>query len=295
GLLIVLGAALSGLGVLVAPWLTRILVPGWAAGATDLTIRLVRILFPMAGFMILAAWCLGILNSHRRFFLSFAAPIVWNATQVIGLLVAWRLGWEPLVVALAWSTLLGGALQFLIQLPAARRLAGRFRLRLDVRWPAARRVVRNFGPVVLGAGVLQISSFFDVLLASFLVHGAVAILYYAQRLYYLPLGLFGISVSASSLPELSRDADAARLDELRQRLRTGFRRIAFAVVPSAFAFVLFGDWIVAVLFQRGDFRISSTIWVHATLAAYSIGLMAASSAKLFASGFHAMLDTRTPV
>lgn len=295
GLLVVLAAALAGLGVLLAPWITEIIVPGWTDQATRLTVRLVRILFPMAGFMILAAWCLGVLNSHRRFFLPFAAPVVWNLAQIAGLLLAWRMEWEPLIVALAWSTLAGGALQFLIQLPSARRLVGRIRLRLDVRWEAARRVVSNFGPVAVGAGVFQISSFFDVFLASFLVHGAVAALFYGQRLYYLPLSLFGISIAASALPELSREADQESFDALRRRLRDGFRSIAFTVLPSAIAFILFGDWIVATLFQRGNFTIDDTFVVHGTLAAYSIGLLAAASVKLFASGFHAMLDTRSPV
>lgn len=295
GLLLVLAAGLSGLGILLAPWLTRVLVPGWPQDAVALTTWLVRILFPMAGFMILAAWCLGVLNSHRRFFLSFAAPAVWNLSQIAGLLIGWRAGWTPLVVVLAWSTLIGGALQFLVQLPAARLLAGRIRLSLDIAWGPVRRVLTNFGPVVLGAGVAQISSFLDVFLASFLASGAVATLYYSQRLYFLPLSLFGISVAASSLPELSREAELDAQHALRQRLAQGFRSVAFTVLPSAFVFILFGDWIVATLFQRGDFTIRDTQLVHATLAAYGIGLLAGSSVKLFASGFHAMLDTRTPV
>lgn len=295
GLLLVLATGLSGLGILLAPWLTRVLVPGWPQGAVALTTWLVRILFPMAGLMILAAWCLGVLNSHRRFFLSFAAPAVWNLSQIAGLLIGWRAGWKPLVVVLAWSTLIGGALQFLVQLPTARRLAGRIRLSVDIAWGPVRKVLANFGPVVLGAGVAQISSFLDVFLASFLASGAVATLYYSQRLYFLPLSLFGISVAASSLPELSREAELDAHHALRQRLSRGFRSVAFTVLPSAFVFILFGDWIVATLFQRGDFTIEDTRLVHATLAAYGIGLLAASSVKLFASGFHAMLDTRTPV
>ncbi|UCC48399.1 MAG: murein biosynthesis integral membrane protein MurJ, partial [Gemmatimonadota bacterium] len=295
GLLLVLAAGLSGLGILLAPWLTRLLVLGWPQDTVVLTTWLVRILFPMAGFMILAAWCLGVLNSHRRFFLSFAAPTVWNLSQIAGLLIGWRAGWQPLVVVLAWSTLIGGALQFLVQLPAARRLAGRIRLSVGIAWGPVRKVLTNFGPVVLGAGVAQISSFLDIFLASFLVSGAVATLYYSQRLYFLPLSLFGISVAASSLPELSREAELDAHHALRQRLARGFRNVAFTVLPSAFLFILFGDWIIATLFQRGDFTIEDTGLVHATLAAYAIGLLAASSVKLFASGFHAMLDTRTPV
>jgi putative peptidoglycan lipid II flippase len=295
GLLLALAAALSGLGVLLAPWLTRLIAPGWSAEALDLTTRLVRILFPMAGIMILAAWCLGVLNSHRRFFLSFAAPAAWNLAQVAGLLIAWKAGWEPLVVALAWSTVAGAALQFLVQLPAARRLAGSLRLSFSLAWNPVRTVAKNFAPVVVGAGVAQLSGFLDVFLSSFLAQGALATLYFSQRLYYLPLALFGTSVAAASLPELSREAEFDARDAVRARLVRGFRSVAFTVLPSAFAFILFGGWIISLLFQRGEFTLADTIWVHATLGAYAVGLLAASSVKLFASAFHAMLDTRTPV
>ena len=294
-LLVLLAAVLSGLGIMLAPWITEALVPRWSPEKVELTTRLVRILFPMAGFLILAAWCMGVLNSHRRFFLSFAAPTIWNLAQIVGLLLAWRVGWDPLVVALAWSALIGAGLQFLIQLPSALRLAGRLKASLDTNWAPARVVLRNFGPVVLGAGVAQLSGLLDVVLAGLLTGGALATLYYAQRLYYLPLSLFGTSVAAASLPELSREAGREAYEALRRRLQQGFRRVAFNVLPSAFAFIFFGDWIISLLFQRRSFTTSDTLWVHATLGAYSVGLLAGSSVKLFASGFHALLDTRTPV
>ncbi len=132
-------------------------------------------------------------------------------------------------------------------------------------------------------------------LSSFLAQGALATLYFSQRLYYLPLALFGTSVAAASLPELSREAEFDARDAVRARLVRGFRSVAFTVLPSAFAFILFGGWIISLLFQRGEFTLADTIWVHATLGAYAVGLLAASSVKLFASAFHAMLDTRTPV
>jgi len=295
GVLVVLAIVLSALGVALAPALTWLLVPGWESDAQALTTRLVRVLFPMAGFMILAAWCLGVLNSHRRFLLPFAAPGIWNLAQIGGLFLAWWAGWRPLIVALAWATLAGGALQFLLQWPAARRLAGSFRLSLDTGWEPARRVLKNAPPVMLGAGIAQVSGLIDVALASLLGEAALAVLYFAQRLHYLPLALFGTAVAAASLPELSREAELEERSALRERLRRGFRDILFAVVPASFGFVLFGDWVIASLFQRGDFGPESTVLVQGTLAAYAVGLPAAASVKLYASGFHAMLDTRTPV
>jgi putative peptidoglycan lipid II flippase len=123
GRLVLLAGVLSALGVALAPWLTRIVAPGFDAEASTLTTQLVRILFPMAGVMILAAWCLGVLTSHRRFFLPFAAPVLWNLAQVAGLLLGARYGWSPLIQVLAWSTLAGSLLQLSVQLPTARRLA----------------------------------------------------------------------------------------------------------------------------------------------------------------------------
>ncbi len=197
GRLVLLAGVLSALGVALAPWLTRVVAPGFDAEASALTTQLVRILFPMAGVMILAAWCLGVLNSHRRFFLPFAAPVLWNLAQVAGLLLGARFGWSPLIRVLAWSTLAGSLLQLGVQLPTARRLARSVRPLLDRGSEPVRRVMRNMVPVAASQGIFQLASFADVILASFLPAGAVVGLYYAQRLAYLPLSLFGVSVAAA--------------------------------------------------------------------------------------------------
>lgn len=292
GILLVLTGLLAAAGVLLAPLLTRIVAPGFEAEARTLTTQLVRILFPMAGVMILAAWCLGVLNSHRRFFLPFAAPVFWNGTQIAGLLLGARLGWASLIHVLAWATLAGSALQLGVQLPTARRLARGLRPALERRWEPVRRVLRNMVPVAAGQGIFQFSSFVDVVLASLLPTGAVSGLYYAQRIAYLPLSLFGVSVATAALPEMSRDTAA---EALRARLRRGFFQILYFVLPAALALILFGDLIVAVIFQRGAFGEESGTLVAWILAAYAVGLVASSSVKLFAGGFHALQDTRTPM
>lgn len=292
GRLILLAGILSALGVALAPWLTRIVAPGFDADASALTAQLVRILFPMAGVMILAAWCLGVLTSHRRFFLPFAAPVLWNLSQVAGLLLAARLGWGPLIHVLAWSTLAGSILQLLVQLPTARALAGGVRPLLDRGSEPVRRVMRNMVPVAASQGIFQLASFADVLLASFLPSGAVVGLYYAQRLAYLPLSLIGISVATAALPEMSRDTDAT---VMRSRLVNGFFQILYFVLPASIALMLFGDLAVRIIFERGAFGEQSTHLVAGILIAYAVGLVATSSLKLFAGGFHAMQDTRTPM
>jgi len=179
-------AALVLIGVLATPWLIDAIAPGFHGAKRVLTIELVRILFPGAGLLVLSAWCLGILNSHRRFFISYIAPVVWNGAMIATLLGFGRhYGQFPLAVILAWGSVAGSGLQVAVQWPAVRRLLGRLRLSLDHRAAHVREVVRNFVPVFFSRGVVQISAYVDALLASLLPTGAVATLAYAQTLYLL--------------------------------------------------------------------------------------------------------------
>ncbi|MFQ6047545.1 MAG: lipid II flippase MurJ, partial [Gemmatimonadales bacterium] len=196
-LLVVLTAIAALAGVALAPLITSFAAPGFSGTTRELTVRLVEIMFPMSGALILSAWCLGVLNTHRRFFLAYSAPALWNIAQ-IGTLVA--LGGvlldARLAVALAWGALVGSVLQLAIQLPKTRTLSGRMHVSLSTATAGVRRVVRAWIPVVFGAGVYQISSIIDTQLASLLPQGAVAIIGYAQLVAILPVSLFGVSVAA---------------------------------------------------------------------------------------------------
>src|SRR5690606_8387209 len=164
-----------------------------------------RIIFPMTGVLVLSAWALGVLNSHRRFFLPYFAPVLWNAA-IIGALVAFggRLDLDGLLIAAAWGALAGGVLQFAVQLPAVRRLDRELRLSTGRREPGFREALRNAGPAILGRGVVQLSTYADLILASLLAVGALSRLRFAQTLYLLPISLFGMSVAAAALPDLAR-------------------------------------------------------------------------------------------
>jgi putative peptidoglycan lipid II flippase len=295
-LLVLVTAAAALVGIALAPLITAIVAPGFDPATRALTARMVRVLFPMVGVTIVAAWCLGILNAHRRFFLSYATPAVWNIAQIATLLaLGGVLAGARLAVALAVGALGGSIIELALRLPPTLRLAGRVRWSVALDTPGVRLVLRAWGPVVLGAGVVQISSIVDTQLGSLLGAGAVATLGYAQLLQLLPIALFGVSVAAVALPDLSRDAASADRDALHRRLADGARRIAFFVVPSAFAFAALGTPIVGTLFQRGQFYPWDTQVVAAVLAAYAIGLPAHASVRLFASAFYALGDTRTPV
>jgi putative peptidoglycan lipid II flippase len=157
--------------------------------------------------------------------------------------------------------------------------------------------VRAFGPVLVGRGVVQISGFVDVMLASLIGTGAAAIHGFAQTLYLLPVSLFGMAVSAAELPAM---ASALGTDEeiaatLRARLGAGAERIAFFIVPSAAAFLAFGDLLAGALFQSGAFDRRASLWVWAALAGYAIGLLATTVGRLYSSGFYALRDTKTPL
>jgi putative peptidoglycan lipid II flippase len=284
-------------GVLLAPYLTYVIAPGFQGAKRELTVRLVRILFPGAGLLVASAWCLGILNSHRKFFLSYSAGVAWNVAMIATMLAFGRREQNALAVILAWGSVAGSALQFGVQLPVVLRLARRLRLHLETRSGHVRGVLRNFAPVFVSRGVVQISAYVDSLLASFLGQGAVAGLTNAQTLYLLPVSLFGMSVSAAELPAMSsavgnQEEVAATL---RARLNAGLRRIAFLIVPSAMAFLALGDVITRALFVRGRFTNADAEYVWGIVAGSAVGLLASTLGRLYSSTYYALRDTRTPL
>jgi len=290
-------AVLVLLGVLAAPLVTDIVAGGFPGATRALTIRLVRILFPGAGLLVCSAWCLGILNSHRRFFLSYTAPVLWNVAMIATLLGFRKMSQGSLIVVLAWGSVVGSALQFAVQLPVVLRLARHIRVRLETQDAQVREVVRNFVPVFISRGVVQISAYVDVCLASWLPKGAVSGLTNAQTLYTLPVSLFGMAVSAAELPAMSSAlGDASQVAAyLRRRLNAGLRQIAFFVVPSAMAFLALGGVISAALFQNGKFGHADSMYVWGIVAGSSVGLLASTLGRLYSSTYYALRDTRTPL
>jgi len=293
-LLVAIAAAVSLIGIALAPLLVSVFTPGFDGERRELMIAVTRIIFPMAGVLVLSAWALGVLNSHRRFFLPYFAPVLWNAA-IIAALVAFgsRVSLDGLLMAAAWGALAGGLLQFGVQLPVVLRLDRELRITTGRREPAFREAVRNAGPAILGRGVVQLSTYADLFLASLLAIGAPARLRFAQTLYVLPISLFGMSVAAAALPDLSRLRQEGA-DALRVQTRAALCRVAFHVVPSFVALTVLGDVFVAGLFQTGEFGRPDVLLVWATLAAYSIGLIPSTGARVYQSAFFALRDTRSP-
>jgi len=286
------------IGVLITPYIISVIAPGFTGSTRDLTIQLVRIFFPGAGLLVMSAWCLGGLNSHRKFFLSYTAPVAWNLAIIATLIWFGRSSTQGSLAAIAaWGSVAGSALQFGVQLPTVLVLVRRLRPVFDAASANVREVIRNFFPVFMSRGVVQISAFVDSMLASLISPQAVASLTYAQSLYTLPVSLFGMSVSAAELPAMSsalgtQDEIAV---QLRKRLNRGLRRIAFFIVPSAMAMLALGDVMTAVLYQTGQFRQDATRYVWGILAGSTIGLLASTLGRLYASTYYALHDTRTPL
>jgi putative peptidoglycan lipid II flippase len=295
-LLALITALLVALGMIAAPLLIVIIAPGFAGAKRDLTITMVRILFPGTGLLVMSAWCLGILNSHHRFLLSYTAPVLWNAAMIATLVAFGPHTTLPrLAVILAFGFVAGSALQFGVQVPPVLKLVPGLRLSLDTTSSHVRAVLRNFVPVFFSRGVVQVSSYVDTVLASLLPTGVVTGLVNAQLLYTLPVSLFGMSVSAAELPAMSGAAGLAETAVIRRRLDAGLRQIAFFVVPSTMAFLALGDIVAAAVLQTGRFTHQDAVYVWAILGGASIGLLASTLGRLYSSTYYAIQDTKTPL
>jgi len=319
GLLLVVAALTSLLGIVFAGPIVTVLAPGFlndaelvAAGKASvdrfaLSVQAIRVIFPMAGVLVLSAWALGILNSHRRFFVPYVAPVLWNVAIIAALFgaayVATGSPWTPgtlgdatltkLLMAACVGALGGGFLQFGVQLPfVARHLTG-FRLSLSTSVDGVRETLRAFGPVVAGRGVAQLSGYLDLFLAAFLAVGALSALRYAQLLYFLPISLFGMSVAASELPELSRLTDA-KARSFVDRMRRSVRQIGFLTIPSVVGYLAFGYLVVGALLRTGQFQAGSNWLVYLVLGGYSVGILATTISRMLQNAFYALGDTTTP-
>ncbi|OZC04329.1 murein biosynthesis integral membrane protein MurJ [Rubricoccus marinus] len=322
GLLAVVAFGVALLGVIFADAIVGVLQPGWLGDAEafargeiavnryDLAVAVVRLAFPMTAVLVLSAWALGILNSHRKFLLSYFAPVAWNVALLVALGIGAYLYFDDplavgaldvvptdalskLLIALFIGGVAGGVLQFGVQLPTVFRVMKGFRLSVSTAVPGVKEGIKAFVPVVLGRGAYQLSGYLDVFLSSFLAAGALAALGYAQTLYLLPISLFGMSVAASELPELSR-ISKTELSTFLERVRGSLGQILYLVIPTVVGYLAFGYLVVGVLYQTGSFGVDDTWLVYLVLAAYTVGLAATTASRLLQNAFYALDDTKTP-
>ena len=299
-LLVAVTAVLVGAGVLLAGPLVW-LFTSWENNAEqfDLAVTLTRITTVGLGFLVLSAWCLGILNSHRRFFLPYVAPVLWNGVQIVVLAAAVALAWDTdrTAITLAWAVVAGGVAQFAIQLPTVRRLSPQLRASFGLT-PDVDDVLSRFAPAVGSRGVVQISSFVDTFLAGALVFGAFASYAAALPLYLLPISVFGFSVAAAELAEMSRTSDeldrvAARLGPALRRvvLPAGFVTTAYVVAARPLVDGLYG-WISRLV--GSGFEASGVTIVALVLTAFAAGLPASMTARVTQNTLYSLGDVKGP-
>ena len=278
------------------PWAMYLFAPGFAADPDkfDLAVELARIAFPYLLFVSLVSQLGGVLNALDRFAAAAAAPILLNLSLILCLI-----GLAPMLDtpghALAWGVFAAGVIQFLWLIEACRRAGVVFRLPRPRLTPPVKRLMAKILPGAIGAGVQQINLVIGVILASLLPTGAISYLYYADRIYQLPLGVIGIAVGTALLPLLSR--------QLREGDEAGGqasfnRALEFSLLltlPAAAALIVMPGPIVAVLFERGAFDADATAATASALAAFALGLPAFVLVKVLAPGFFAREDVTTPV
>jgi putative peptidoglycan lipid II flippase len=287
--LIVLGAV-TVLGVLAAPWIVRVIAPGFAdaPGQSGLAALLTRVMFPYLLLVGLAALAMGLLNAEGRFFAAALGPAVLNVGMIAGVLAA---AWfDPPILGLAVGVLGGGLGQLLIQLPDLHRTGLLVGPSAELGHPALGRIARLLLPAVFGLAAVQVMVFVNTLLASLLPAGSISFLYYADRVMEFPLGVFGIALASASLPAMSRQAAAGDTRGVAATMNFALRLSAFVAVPATVGLVMLREPITRVLFERGRFGPAETAATAWALAWYAVGLVGFSGTRIAAQAFYAIRE-----
>ncbi|HSK08732.1 MAG TPA: murein biosynthesis integral membrane protein MurJ, partial [Vicinamibacterales bacterium] len=295
---VTLGLAL--LGILFAGPLVTLVAGKFreVPGKLELAVSLARLTFPFLTLVALAAACMGMLNSLRRFLVPAFSPAMFNvgsiATVVVLVPVFTGLGVRA-IYAVGVGALVGGVAQVLIQWPQLRREGFRYRPILDFRHPGLREILLLMGPGTIGLAAVQVNIVVNTILATGEGTSAVSALNYAFRLMYLPIGLFGVSIATAALPSISAHAADNDLEGMRGTVSSGLRMMMMLNVPATIGLVVLAQPIVALLFERGAFTGAHTLATAAALVFYAPGLVGYSAVKIAVPTFYALHDSRTPV
>jgi putative peptidoglycan lipid II flippase len=298
----VLGAALivltavTALGILGAPWIVRVVAPGFGGdpGQLALATLLTRVMFPYLVLVGLAAIVMGLLNVEGRFFAAALGPAVLNVGMILGIAIGAR-ALDPPILGAAVGVLVGGLGQLAIQLPGLHALGLLVRPSRELGHPALRRIATLLVPAAFGLAAVQVMVFVNTLLASLLRPGSISFLYYADRVMEFPLGVFGIALASASLPAMSRQAASGDVPGVAATLNFALRLSAFVAVPATVGLVILREPITRVLFERGRFGPADTQATAAALAAYAVGLVGYSGARIAAQAFYAIREPGTAV
>ncbi len=295
-LLLLVLACVTLLGILSSPWLVKLIGYGFSdtAGKLALTDLLNRVMFPYIFFVSLVALFAGVLNVSGHFLSPALSPVMLNLAMIASALVLAPRMEQP-IIALALGVLLGGVVQFAMQIPVLYRFGYDLRLDFNFRHSAVVRVARLMVPGIFGVAIYQINVVVTRLLASFLQEGSVSWLYYGQRLFEFPQGIFIVSLAQAVLPAMSRQAAAGDQDGFRDSLRFAMILILLVTIPAALGLVLCNQAVYSLFFMRGNFTAFDVSQAALALAWYAPGLLFVGISRVVVPSFYAMKDTRTPV
>ena len=281
-------------GMVAAPWLVRLLAPGFQENPEKLalTTLLARIMFPYLLFVSLAALAMGILNSVRAFAAPAFSPLFLNVFIIVGALFVSPLLQEP-IIGVAVGVVAGGAAQFAMQIPSLKLRGLLFGFRFEPGHPGLRRIGTLMVPSLLGLSVTQVNLTVSTVLGSFFTGGP-TYLFYGMRLIQFPLGIFGVALAMAILPTLSSQAARGALDELRTTLGFGLRMILFIIVPAMVGLILLRTPIVHLFFEHGSFTAQDTAATAFVVLCYAIGLWAFGGVRIIVAAFYSLQDTKTP-
>ena len=296
GLLTLVLALVTLLGILAAPWIVWITAPGFADEAERfaLTTDLLRVTFPYILLISLSSLVGAVLNTWNRFSVPAFVPTLLNVSMIV-FSVWFAPYFDPPIMALGWAVLVGGLAQFLWQLPALKKTGMLVLPRLSLRDTGVWRVLKQMGPAIFGVSVSQISLIINTIFASFLVAGSVSWMYYADRLMELPSGVLGVALGTILLPALAKTYASADREEYSRLLDWGLRLCFLLVLPCTLALAIIAEPLVVSLFQYGKFTAHDSAMTQQALVAYAVGLLALILIKILAPGFYAQQNIKTPV
>lgn len=282
-------------GIIFAPVLIRLLVPGFDEANMALTVMMTRIMFIQTFFMALNGISMGILNSYNHFLWPAVGSVLYNFGIIaVGLILSPYLG-DLGIVGFAVGVVVGAALNFAVQLPALIRLGLRYHLVIDLKHPEVKKIGALILPVLIGLSVTHFNLFVNQNLGSTLPEGMISALRAAQRIMQLPIGVFAIAIAVAMFPTLTAHAARNERQDFKQTMSLGVRTIIFITVPSAIGLIALRTPVIRLLFQQGLFTPEDTEATAYALLFYCIGLFAYSAIQLLNRAFYALQDTRTPV
>ncbi len=281
-------------GILLSPWIVKLMAPGFVADKYSLTVTLTQLMFPYIFFVGLVALCMGILNVLGHFAAPALAPVLLNISIIGSVLIISPFLSVP-AVGLAVGVLIGGVLQLALQLPALLRKGFRFWEKAKLFHPGLKQVGTLIPPVILGGAVYQINIVIGTILGSLLAEGSVTYLFFADRLVQFPLGVFAIAAATAVLPSLSRQAESEDFEALKDTFGHALKLVFFISIPAMLGLIVLREPIVALLFQRGEFDAAATQLTSQAVLYYFLGLWAFSAVRIVAATFFALQDARTPV